>query len=104
MQWDEVKRIAKRAVKHLRSIREIPRYSQVINMTHMELNLFLQECPESPYFARDDWQTDEPGARSLVLAFVEKAKFGSYEPLHEATPSIEERKDSGSIVELECRE
>ena len=51
----EAKRIAKHALKVLRKIQYLPRYSQVINMTHMELNLTLQECPESPYFARDDW-------------------------------------------------
>ena len=51
----EAKRFAKHAVKVLRKIQYLPRYSQVINMTHMELNLTLQECPESPYFARDDW-------------------------------------------------
>ena len=59
MKRDDVKRITKRAVNHLKSIQELPRYSQVINMTHEELNLVLLECPESPYFARDDWETTE---------------------------------------------
>ena len=46
---------AKRAVKVLKTIQQLPRYSQVINMTHQELNLVIQQCPESPYFCRDDF-------------------------------------------------
>ena len=49
----------------------------------------LQECPESPYFARDDFSTEEDEARNLVLAFFERARFGSHTPLREATPSCE---------------
>ena len=46
-------------------------------MTHEELNLALQECPESPLFARDDYETTEAAARKLVIRFVERARYGS---------------------------
>lgn len=57
------RKLAKRAVKVLRRIRELPRYSQVINMTHLELNQVLQECPESPYFTWEKFETTENQAR-----------------------------------------
>ena len=59
MSIEDIDEIAMRALKRCKKIQEVPRYSQVINMTHRELNLVLQECPESPYFARDDFQTSE---------------------------------------------
>ena len=58
-------------------------------MTHKELNLVLQECPESPYFARDDFQTTENFARKLVLAFVERTNFDSHGPHIEAESAYE---------------
>ena len=87
-------RISKHAVKVLRKVQDLPRYSQVINMTHRELNLVLQECPESPYFARDDYETEEEEARKLVLEFVERAKFGNFHPLLEANSSKEGSQES----------
>ena len=90
----ELMRISKHAVKVLRKIQDLPRYSQVINMTHRELNLVLQECPESPYFARDDYSTEEAEARKLVLEFVERAKFGCFSPLLEASSSKEGSQES----------
>ena len=57
---DSVKRKAKYAVNALNEIQNVPSYSQVINMTHRQLILFLQSCPESPYFATDDWELQEP--------------------------------------------
>ena len=65
-------------------------------MNHAELNLVLQECPESPYFARDDWRTNEEEARKLVLGFVEQSSFGSQGPLIEANPSKESSNKSDS--------
>ena len=60
-------------------------------MTHPELNLLLQECPESPYFATDDFETTEKSARQLVLEFVERARFGHHAPLVEASQSQEKQ-------------
>ena len=60
-------------------------------MSHPELNLLLQECPESPYFATDDFETSEESARKLVLEFIERARFGSHAPLHEASQSQEKQ-------------
>lgn len=60
---DEAAKKAKRAVKVLSKIHAVPKHSEVINMTHHELNGVLQGCPESPYFARDDFETDVHGAR-----------------------------------------
>ena len=91
---DVIKRKAKRAVKSLKLIQDLPRHSQIINMTHDQLNLALLECPESPYFARGGWKTNEESARNLVLAFVERASYGSYSPLEEATPSVENKSCS----------
>ena len=68
---------AERAMEVVHEIQELPSYSQVINMTHLELNLALQQCPESPLFARDDYETTEAAARKLVLRFVERARYGS---------------------------
>ena len=99
MSRDEVKRKAKRACRVLSRIEDLPRYSEVINMNHEQLNLLLQQCPESPYFAKDDFQTSEQQARNLVLAFVERARFGSEGPLREATPSNEESLFSGAREE-----
>ena len=59
MSEEEILRKAKRAVRVLKNIQNLPTYSRVINMTHHELNLLLQECPESPYFARDDFETSK---------------------------------------------
>lgn len=53
MRYDEVWLWAKLAVKHFKKIHDIPSYSQVINMTHHELNEVLYACPESPFFASD---------------------------------------------------
>ena len=78
------RKLAKRAVKVLKRIQDLPRYSQVINMTHKELNLVLQECPESPYFTWDKFETKENQARQIVLAFIERARYGRYLPLEEA--------------------
>ena len=47
-------------------------------MTHHQLMSVLQECPESPYFGRDDYNLTEEKARQLVLAFVERANFNSH--------------------------
>ena len=58
-------------------------------MSHPQLNRVLQECPESPYFNRDDFSTGEAPARNLVLAFVEMVHFGNLEPLPESSPSEE---------------
>ena len=91
---EDIKRAAKRAVKCLKLIQDLPRHSQIINMTHDQLNLALLECPESPYFARGGWKTNEESARNLVLAFVERASYGSYSPLEEATPSVENKSCS----------
>lgn len=60
-------------------------------MSHPELNLLLQECPESPYFATDDFETSEESARKLVLEFVERARFGYHAPLVEASQSQEKQ-------------
>ena len=68
-------------------------------MTHRELNLVLQECPESPYFARDDFQTSENFARRLVLAFVERTNFDSQGPLDEAD-SVFESSNGQSLGNL----
>ena len=87
---------AEQAINDLRTILSLPRYCEVINMTHQQLILVLQCCPESPYFATDGWEFDEARARHLVLGFVERANFGNFNPLHEATPSVEESKGSGS--------
>lgn len=57
---DSARRKTKHAIKVLKEIQNIPSYSQVINMTHRQLILFLQSCPESPYFATDEWELDEP--------------------------------------------
>ena len=74
-------------------------------MTHEELNRVLQECPESPFFVEDDWDTSETEARKAVLAMIEKARFGNFRPLREVSfcheESIyssqdEERPDPGS--------
>lgn len=89
MSSEDIDRKARRAVKVLRQIQDLPRYSQVINMTHQELNLVLQECPESPYFLRDDFETSYAFARKLVLAFVDRSNFDSHEPHHEADSSEE---------------
>ena len=59
----EVMRSAKRAVKVLNNIQAVPMYGKVINMTHRELVSFLQELPESPFFARDDYRIGEVEAR-----------------------------------------
>ena len=61
----------------------------MINLSHAELNRLIQECPESPYFVRDDFETSEESARKLVLEFVERARFGSHAPLAEASQSQE---------------
>ena len=86
---EEAEKRAKRAVKILKKIQDLPRYSSVINMTHQELNLTLQECPESPYFFKDNFETNEAQARRLVLAFVERARFGGHFPVRESTKSEE---------------
>ena len=52
--------------------------------------MLLQECPESPYFARDDFETTFELARNLVLEFVERSRFGSRQPLPEASQSNEQ--------------
>ena len=72
-------------------------------MNHEQLNLLLQECPESPYFARDDYETTEEQARNIVLACIERARFGSEGPLREATPSNEESFPSNSSEEQKHR-
>ena len=87
MSDEEVDRKARRAVSVLRKIQDVPRYSQVINMNHRELNLVLQECPESPYFARDDFETNCALARKIVLAFVDRSNFDCHEPHLEANSS-----------------
>ena len=92
---DEIVAIARRAVKSLRRIQDIPRHSKVMNMSHAELNLVLQECPESPYFAKDDWRTTKQQARKLVLDFVGRVSFGSEGPAqkpHE-TPAAKANKN-----------
>ena len=58
-------------------------------MTHRELNKVLQECPESPYFALDDFSTSEKEARSLVIAFVEHSSFNGHLPHLEANSDSE---------------
>ena len=63
MSHGEVMRSAKRAVKVLKNIQDMPMYGKVINMTHRELVTFLQELPESPFFARDDYCIGEVEAR-----------------------------------------
>ena len=68
-------------------------------MTHRELNLVLQECPESPYFARDDFQTTEDFARKLVVAFVDRTNFNSQGPLLEAD-SVYESSNSKSLASV----
>ena len=47
-------------------------------MTHHQLMAVLQECPESPYFGRDDYNLTEDKARKLVLAFVERTNFNCH--------------------------
>ena len=70
-------------------------------MSHAELNLLLQQCPESPYFARDDFETSEESARKLVLEFVERARFGYHEPLAEASQSQEKQSLASFSVKNE---
>lgn len=72
-------------------------------MNHEQLNLLLQECPESFYFARSDYETSEEQARNFVLACIERARFGSEGPLKEATPSKEESLPSNSSEEQKHR-
>ena len=102
---EEVVRTAERAVRVLNHIRDLPKYSQIINMNHMELVLTLQQCPESPYFARDDFNTTEAEARKLVLAFVERRSFSGHEPHLEANPSSEyssqQSNHSGNIASFD---
>ena len=68
-------------------------------MSHLQLNRVLQECPESPYFNRDDFSTGETQARNLVLAFVERVHFGNLEPLPESSPS--EEYSAASVMSVE---
>lgn len=73
-------------------------------MTSMELIIVLQECPESPYFARDDFETSELEARKLVLSLVERSNFSGHDPHLEANSSSESSsqasKSKGSLEEL----
>ena len=59
-------------------------------MSHRELNKVLQECPESPLFARDDFETSEKSARNLVVKFVEQANFDGHDPHLEVNSSEEQ--------------
>ena len=70
-------------------------------MTHLELNLLLQECPESPYFGRDDLQTSEDEARDIVLRLVERSMFGNQEPHLEVSASKEQSNASCSLERRE---
>ena len=65
-------------------------------MTHLELILVLQECPESPFFARDDYNLNENEARRQVLAFVERSNFDSHQPHEEVSP-LKEKSQSLSV-------
>ena len=67
-------------------------------MTHEELNEVLQECPESPYFTWDEFETTESQARKIVLAIVERARHGSYLPLEEAD-SFDEASHASIVVD-----
>ena len=52
------------------------------------------ECPESPFFATDNWLTGEDEARSLVLGLIEKSMFGVQAPHLEVSPSQEDSRNS----------
>ena len=99
MSEDEIRSKAKRAVDVLRKIQDFPTYSKVINFSHQELNLLLQECPESPYFAKDDFETTKEGAKRLVLGIIEGANAGALVPLPEASQSKE--KSSSLLVSVD---
>ena len=68
-------------------------------MTHLELNKLIQECPESPYFARDDWSTREDEAREIVVQFLDRSMFGNQAPHVEVSPSLEQSIPSRSLEE-----
>ena len=89
MNLEEALVIARRALKVLRKVQPLPRISQVINMTHHQLMSVLQECPESPFFAKDDFNLTEIEARRLVLDFVERTNFNCHMPHIEASLSKE---------------
>ena len=66
-------------------------------MTHLELNQLIQECPESPYFTRDDWFTREDEAREIVVKFLEKSMFGNQGPHVEVSASLEHSTPSKEL-------
>ena len=71
-----------------------------MKLTHEELNLVLQECPESPYFATDEFETTKAQAKSLVLEMIDRAKFGDLQPLPEASQSQEKSSLSNHSVSM----
>ena len=74
-------------------------------MSHMQLNIVLQQCPESPYFARDDFETTEAKARELIISLVERYNFSSHDSHKEANSSSESSSEAsqseGSLERLE---